>query len=556
MVRPVARLAATTAVLGAAGWYVAELTSWRDVAATLHDVPRGTLVGVVALALANVVTYWLVLMATLPGLALREAAAIHLPATAIANTVPIGGAWGTGFAVTVQRRLGHSLAAIAAAAVVSGIWNNLAKLVVLLVAAAAIALTGEVAPVDLLIALGGGAVLAGTVAVLVRALGSPRGAAVVARRAEAVANRISRPFGRPVSGWSAGAVELQGRAHQLVHDRWAAITATTLLSHGTLFVMLSASLRAVGLDAGEVSTVELLGVFAAARAATLVPMTPGGLGLVELSLTASLAATGSDTDRVVAGVILYRAATYAAPTLVGAVLLPFVWRRTGRQAAAPVDVSVPLVVDLDGSLLRVTTRTAMLARLGWSRPRELRTYAALHRRDRWASKQYLASVADIDVGRIPIRRPLLRWLEQEAAAGRRLYVASGAPDVLVRALVEHLGIFEAGWGSTTDRHLVGEVKAALLVEELGEAGFDYVGDAWEDLHVWRRARRAVLCQPTRRLRREVARIVPVERRFGSGIAALAATAGLTLLAAVRMRRAASPVPVALPGEEREAAPVG
>jgi putative heme transporter len=108
----------------------------------------------------------------------------------------------------------------------------------------------------------------------------------------------------------------------------------TLLSHGSLYLMLLLSLRAVGVDADQVSAVQALGVFAFVRLVTALPITPGGLGVVEVGMAAALTVAGGAPARVVAAVLLYRALTYALQVPLGAMSWA-VWRRQTRGAASP-----------------------------------------------------------------------------------------------------------------------------------------------------------------------------------------------------------------------------
>jgi len=57
-----------------------------------------------------------------------------------------------------------------------------------------------------------------------------------------------------------------------------------------------------------------------------VPITPGGIGIVELGLTGMLVGFGGANDQVVAAVLLYRVLT-VVPTLVLGVIATAVWRR-------------------------------------------------------------------------------------------------------------------------------------------------------------------------------------------------------------------------------------
>src|SRR5918994_4135399 len=76
----------------------------------------------------NIVSYWPMLTAVQPGLRAREADVANLASTAVANTLPGGGALGVGITMTMQRSWGIPVASTALATVVSGIWNNFVKL--------------------------------------------------------------------------------------------------------------------------------------------------------------------------------------------------------------------------------------------------------------------------------------------------------------------------------------------------------------------------------------------------------------------------------------------
>ena len=109
------------------------------------------------------------------------------------------------------------------------------------------------------------------------------------------------------------------------------LSAATLVSHTTLYLVLLLTLRHVGISNAEVSWEEALAAFAFIRLLSAVPLTPGGLGVVELGLTAALTAAGGDDAQVVAAVLVYRALTFVLPIPFGAVAY-FWWRREKRTA--------------------------------------------------------------------------------------------------------------------------------------------------------------------------------------------------------------------------------
>src|SRR5262249_7915101 len=150
------------------------------------------------------------------------------------------------------------------------------------------------------------------------------------------------------------------------------LTAATLCSQAALSVVFLVAVRAVGIGPAQAPTVTLLALFALSRAASLVPSTPGGVGVVEVTMTALLSTSGAGGARWAAAVLRHRARTYALPRVLGGPALA-AWATFGRHVllppAAPAeadDREVPLVVDLDGTFFPVTTRTLMLGRLAWT----------------------------------------------------------------------------------------------------------------------------------------------------------------------------------------------
>ncbi|HET9555861.1 MAG TPA: YbhN family protein, partial [Actinomycetota bacterium] len=130
--------------------------------------------------------------------------------------------------------------------------------------------------------------------------------------------------GRP--GWEHGAVAFRAQAITLLRDRWHWLTLTTLTSHLSLFLVLLLALRHVGVSESEVSWVEALAAFALVRLLSAFPVTPGGLGVVELGLAAALVLAGGQEAEVVAAVLVFRVLTFLLPIPIGAFTW-WLWRR-------------------------------------------------------------------------------------------------------------------------------------------------------------------------------------------------------------------------------------
>jgi uncharacterized protein (TIRG00374 family) len=83
----------------------------------------------------------------------------------------------------------------------------------------------------------------------------------------------------------------------------------------------------MGLSQAQVPWQTSLAAFAFVRLLTVLPITPGGLGITELGLIATLAAGAGHqaSAQVTAAVLLYRAVTYLPPIPLGAIAC-LAWR--------------------------------------------------------------------------------------------------------------------------------------------------------------------------------------------------------------------------------------
>jgi uncharacterized protein (TIRG00374 family) len=93
-----------------------------------------------------------------------------------------------------------------------------------------------------------------------------------------------------------------------------------------VFGVLLVSLRVLDVPASEVSLIEAFAAWSVMRVIGSLPITPGGLGVVELGLTSLLVGFGGGQAQVVAAVLVYRVLTIV-PTLVLGLLAAATWKR-------------------------------------------------------------------------------------------------------------------------------------------------------------------------------------------------------------------------------------
>ena len=296
-------------------WDAIRMLTWSDVA-------------VLVLATAwSLFTYWIVVVLATPGLTYPQAAVMTQSTTAVANSVPVGGAVAVGLTYAMFTSWGFSKARSTVSVVVTGIWNNFVKLAAPILALALLAFEGRPGEGRVAAAIAGLAGLVGAIVVLALILRSEGFAAKVGTVTGRWASAVLRFAGRrPVTGWDRAVVKFRRQVIGLVQRRWVPLTLATLLSHASLYLVLVVSLRVVGVSDDDVGWAQVLAVFAFARLLTAIPLTPGGVGVVELALIEGLTRAGGNDPQVVVAVLLFRLLTYVLPIALGLGTY-IVWRR-------------------------------------------------------------------------------------------------------------------------------------------------------------------------------------------------------------------------------------
>ncbi|MHB8271392.1 UbiA family prenyltransferase [Bradyrhizobium sp.] len=160
--------------------------------------------------------------------------------------------------------------------------------------------------------------------------------------------------------------------------------------------------------------------------------------------------------------------------------------------------ALPLVVDLDGTLLKVDTLYELFVLGIFASPvRTLLSFFVL--KDGIAAfKRRLSGIVQLDVESLPVREELLAYLRQQAAAGREIHLATAAERAVAAAVAERFSIFQSVQGTDHDVNLKGPRKAERL-KGLFPGGFVYAGDSRADLPVWQSASAAIVVSANPRL---------------------------------------------------------
>ncbi len=285
--------------------------------------------GVILLSvIANVATSGPPWMAAVPGLSYKRAMLMTQTTTLFTTVLPLGEA--VGIATQVKMLSGWKFRGptITAGLVLVTLWNQTLNVIIPIAAVAAL---GPSHDSGYLLVVSAIAMVALVVII---------GALVFAMRADFAAERVGEFAGRvvtallklvrrgPAQDWGARLVRLRHETIDVVSSRWHVLTIASLVNQLTLFGVLLVVLESVGVN--NISTLEALAAWSFTRLLASVPITPGGLGVTELGMTAALVGFGGGRTGVVTAVLLYRVLTFIPTILVGSVCA-LIWRHEDKS---------------------------------------------------------------------------------------------------------------------------------------------------------------------------------------------------------------------------------
>jgi putative heme transporter len=337
-------------VVGIFAFAIPKIANYGDVWRAVNDMTWLEMSSLIAVSAFNIITYWPLMVASMPGLTMGQAAVNNQSSTSIANTLPGGGWIATGVSYTMYRSWGFTNAAIGLTTIVTGIWNSFIKLGMPIIALAALAITGRATASLIVPTVIGIGVMVVAIGLFAGMLSSKPMARAIGGGMGKVASLIRKPFGKPAVHWGDAAARFRHQTIGLIAKRWPMLTVFALLSHFALYLVLLLSLRHVGVSEAEVSWAQVLGVFAFVRLISLFPITPGGVGLVELGYIGALYVAGkSHADvpldvfkaQITAAVLVFRTLTFVLQIPLGALTYVIWVRKKSWRKPVPQETHEP-----------------------------------------------------------------------------------------------------------------------------------------------------------------------------------------------------------------------
>lgn len=172
--------------------------------------------------------------------------------------------------------------------------------------------------------------------------------------------------------------------------------------------------------------------------------------------------------------------------------------------------NVPLVVDLDGTLIK--TDILMEQVISFVRLNPFHLFLVLF----WflqgfAKLKYeVFKRTTLNVDTLPFNSNVIKLIKDAKATGKKVVLATASFSDNAQQVAKSINLFDDILATTVDFNLRGSNKAKVLIEKFGKNNFDYVGDSYVDIEVWKHSRIAYLVQPSPGLIQKVQKIAQVE----------------------------------------------
>jgi uncharacterized protein (TIRG00374 family) len=336
----IAMIVLAVAVIGAVfAFALPQIANYKDVWGVVKGLSWEWILALLVASSLDIATYAPPWVASLPGLSYLHATRVTLASTALSLVAPGGAAVGVATSFAMLRAWGFRGRPVGLAVAVISVWNQLMILGVPILAVAALVAQGDRNRTVELVAVIALGIFAVVVAGFAIGLSSERLAHRVGDRAARAVNWFKALFRRAPVTWNGEVfVRFRAEAIVLIRARWKFLTLATLANHLTVFLVLLVALRAVGIPRSHVTIVEAFAAWALSRVLGSIPITPGGVGFVELGLTGVLVAFGASNAEAVAATLIYRFLT-AVPTIGLGLLAASTWKVGSRPRAASDHVS-------------------------------------------------------------------------------------------------------------------------------------------------------------------------------------------------------------------------
>lgn len=312
-----------------------KLGDYGEAAKQLKDLPLPWVTALILAGLLNIFAYPFTVLVSVPGLKYWAGFIQRQVGFLISCAIPGGGVFAVGAQYRILAFYRVPPAQSAAAVSADAVWVYLLTLAMPAISVGLLMIEGRSTAGYGLIALIGAIIVVVSIAAIVLTLRSEAGARKVGRAAHRIISPIMKKLKKPEPDVEGALITFRLHAHDLVAKRWKAITVANLVAQLTPFVVLVCALGALGAWPGEITMIEMFAAYSIALLLVSIPISPGGLGTVDLALVALLTAYGADSSTAVAADVIWRVVWFLPQILTGIgsmIAFFFLQRRAAKRA--------------------------------------------------------------------------------------------------------------------------------------------------------------------------------------------------------------------------------
>jgi len=173
-----------------------------------------------------------------------------------------------------------------------------------------------------------------------------------------------------------------------------------------------------------------------------------------------------------------------------------------------IDAGVPLIVDVDGTLIKTDLLHEKIMQFAAHNPLGLWQLPLWLAGGRHHLKCELATRVPLDVASIPLRDETMARIRAAQVEGRAVYLASASERGIVQRLADQIGGISGVFGTDISGNVAGDRKAEVLNTAFGAGQYDYIGDRSVDFAIWRSARKVLAVSHSAEFSRRLSRSFP------------------------------------------------
>ncbi len=159
-----------------------------------------------------------------------------------------------------------------------------------------------------------------------------------------------------------------------------------------------------------------------------------------------------------------------------------------------------LFVDLDGTLIKEDLSNLAFQHSLKNYPFKTLFYLLVFL---FKGKPYLKDKIsknfDIPFENLTYNKAAFDFIREIKNRHRVVYLISGSHQILVDQMGKHLNIFFESFGTRDNFNMVGSNKVQFIKESLKIYDFDYLGNSYQDLPIWKYTKRAIYTNASKEL---------------------------------------------------------